>query len=152
MTSTAPSTTRGDHTPSGAFASVLNAAVGSAASKLEDKVAGWTDKLSDVAAGGASSGGLTEMADEALDGLAEGGGAKEKAGAEGVKAGLHGKNPVRAAIKGAWQAGTPVVRAAIVAAVVAAILLLVLSPVLLLAFLLSLLVIAAVHRARAAKE
>ena len=84
--------------------------------------------------------------------MGEGGGATRKAGAEGVKASLHGKNPVWAAVKGAWEAGTPVVRAAIVAAVVSAVLLLLLSPVLLLVFLLSLLVIAAVHQARGAKE
>jgi hypothetical protein len=140
-------------TPAGAFTSVLNAAVGSAANKMEKHVVGWTDKLNGVASGGGGdSGGLTAMADEGLDGMAEGGGAKEAAGAEGAKAGLHGKNPVWAAIKGAWAAGTPVVRAAIVAAVVSMVLLLVLSPVLLLVFLVSLLVIAAVQRARAAKK
>ena len=154
MSSTATSTTRGvraDQGPAGAFTSVLNAAVGSAAAKLEQKVGVWADKLTGVAGGGDSSGGLVALADEGLDELAEGGGAKEKAGAEGVRAGLHGKNPIWAAIKGAWQAGTPVVRAAIIAAVASAILLLLLSPVLLVVFLLSLLIIAAVHRARAAK-
>lgn len=143
-------TTRGDHSPAGAFTSVLNAAVGSAAATLEQKVVGWTDKLNGVAAGGGVSGGLTALADEGLDELSEGGGVKEKAGAEGIKAGLHGTSPVWAAVKGAWQAGTPVVRAAIIAAVASATLLLLLSPVLLLVFLLSLLIIAAVHRARAA--
>jgi len=155
MSSTATSTTRGvrvDHSPAGAFTSVLNAAVGSAAAKLEQQVVVWADKLDRVAAGGDSSGGLAALADEGLDALAEGGGAKQKAGAEGVKAGLRGKNPVWAAVKGAWQAGTPVVRAAIVAAVASAFLLLLLSPVLLLVFLLSLLIIAAVQRARAAKR
>jgi hypothetical protein len=155
MSSTATSTTQGasaDQSPAAAFASVLNATVGSVAAKLEHKVSSWTDKLDGVAAGGGSSGGLTALADEGLDGLAEGGGAKERAGAEGVKAGLHGKNPVWAAIKGAWQAGTPVVKAAIIAALTSAILLLLLSPVLLLAFLVSLLVIAAVHRARTASR
>ncbi len=154
MNSTATSTTRGvraDHSPAGAFTSVLNAAVGSAAAKLEQKVVMWADKLNGVAGGGDSLGGLAALADEGLDELAEGGGAKEKAGAEGVKAGMHGKNPIWAAIKGAWQAGTPVVRAAIIAAVASAILLLLLSPVLLVVFLLSLLIVAAVHRARAAK-
>ena len=115
-TTTAPGVGSG-LSPAGAFSAVLNATVGSAAAKLEERVGGWTDKLNGVAAGGASSGGLAGVADEGLDYLAEGGGAKEKAGAEGVKAGLHGKNPVWAAIKGAWQAGTPVVKAAIVAAV-----------------------------------
>jgi hypothetical protein len=152
MSSTAPSATRearADHSPAGAFASVLNAAVGSAAATLERKVVGWADKLDGV--GDGDSSGLAGLADEGLDELAEGGGAKEKAGAEGVKAGLHGKNPVWAAIKGAWQAGTPVVRAAIISAVAAAILLLLLSPVLLVVFLLSLLIIATIHRIRAAK-
>ena len=155
MSSAATSTTRGVRadpgSPSGAFTSVLNAAVGSAAAKLEQKVTAWSDKLDGVAGGGDSSGGMGALADEGLDELAKGGGAKEKAGAEGVKAGLHGKSPIWAAIKGAWQAGTPVVRAAIIAAVVSAILLLLLSPVLLVVYLLSLLIIAAVHRARAAK-
>jgi hypothetical protein len=155
MSSTATSTTRqvrADQSPAGVFTSVLNAAVGSAAAKLEHEVGRWADKLNGVAAGGGSSGGLTALADEGLDELAEGGGAKQKAGAEGVKASLHGKNPVWAAIKGAWQAGTPVVRAAIIAAVTGAILLLLLSPVLLLVYLLSLLIMVAVHRARAAKR
>ena len=154
MSSTATSATRevrADQSPAGAFASVLNAAVGSAAATMERKVVGWADKLDGVGDGD-SSGGLAGLADEGLDELAEGGGAKEKAGAEGVKAGLHGKNPVWAAIKGAWQAGTPVVRAAIISAVAAAILLLLLSPVLLVVFLLSLLIIAAVHRIRSAKR
>jgi hypothetical protein len=155
MSSTATSTTptaRPEHSPASAFASVLNAAVGSAAAKLERQVVVWTDKLNGVAAGGDSSGDLASLADDGLDELTEGGGAKQKAGAEGVKAGLHGKSPVRAAIKGAWQAGTPVVRAAIIAAVASVILLLLLSPVLLLVFLLSLLIIAAIHQARAAKR
>jgi ABC-type multidrug transport system fused ATPase/permease subunit len=155
MSSTATSTTpvvRTDHSPAGAFTSVLNASVGSAAAKLEQKIVVWADKLNGVAAGGSSSGGLAALADEGLDELAEGGGAKQKAGAEGVKAGLHGENPVWAAIKGAWQAGTPVVRAAIIAAVASVILLLLMSPALLLVFLLSLLIIAAVHRARATKR
>jgi len=125
--------------------------VGTAAAKVEHKVAVWADKLNGVAGGGYSSGGLVALAEDGLDELAEGGGAKEKAGAEGVKAGLHGKNPIWATVKGAWQAGTPVVRAAVIAAAASAILLLLLSPVLLVVFLLSLLIMAAVHRARAAK-
>ena len=154
MSSTATTTTPGvrpAHSPASAFTSVLNAAVGSAAAKLEQKVVVWADKLNGVAGDGDSSGGLAALADEGLDELAEGGGAKEKAGAEAVKAGLHGKNPIRAAIQGAWQAGTPVVRAAIIAALASAILLMLLSPVVLVVFLVSLLIIAAVHRARAAK-
>ena len=155
MRSTATSTTQGvraEHSPAGAFTSVLNAAVGSAAARLERRAVDLTEKLNGITRGDSSSGGLAALADEGIDALAEGGGAKEKAGAEGIKAGLHGRNPIWAAIKGAWKAGTPAVRAAIISAVVAAILLLLLSPVLLIVFLLSLLIIAAVHRARAAKE
>lgn len=63
-------------------------------------------------------------------------GADRVARTAGIKAGMHGKNPAWAAIKGAWRGGTSAVRAAIVAAIVSAILLL----------------IAAVHRARAAKN
>lgn len=155
MSATATSTNPGAHdqqTPGGAFASVLNAAVGTAATKLDKQVSGWTDKLNGIASGSGSGEALTGLADEGLDDLGEGGGAKQTAGAAGLKAGLHGKNPVWAAIKGAWRGGTPVVRAAIVAAIVSMVLLLVLSPVLLLVFLLSLLVIAAVHKARSAKR
>jgi hypothetical protein len=154
MSATATSTgrpVRADN-PAGAFTSVLNAAVGGAAAKMEQRVVEWTDRLNGVASSGDSSGGLAELADEGLDDLAEDGGAKQTAGAAGVKAGMHGKSPFWAAVKGAWRGGTPVVRAAIVSAIVATILLLVLSPVLLLVFLLSLLIIAAVHRARAAQK
>jgi hypothetical protein len=143
MSSTATAKTHGgppDLTAAGAFTSVLDALVGSAAAKVEQKAASWADKGNGAA-----------LADKGLDELAAGSGAKERAGAEAVKAGLHGKNPVWAAIKGAWQAGTPVVRAAVIAALTSAILLLLLSPVPLIVFLVSLLIIAAVHRARAAK-
>ena len=67
-------------------------------------------------------------------------------------AGIQGKNPVWAALKGAWSGGSATVRAAMVAALVGLLLLVVLSPVLLLVFLLSLLVIAAVMKARSAKR
>ena len=141
----------GAHTPAGAFTSVLNAAVRSTAAGLERTVESWTNKANGVAGESDSADGLVSLADEGIDELAQGGGAKVKAGAEGLKAKLEGKNPLRAAIAGAWSAGTPVVRAAIVAAVVAVILLLLVSPVLLIVFLLSLLVIAAVQRVRAAE-
>lgn len=150
MSATATSTARGDLSPASAFTSVLNAAVGVAAGKLEEKVAGWADKLGGVAGGGDASDGLTALADDGLDALAASGGATQKAGAEGIKAHLHGRNPLWAAIRGAWQAGTPVVRAAIVAGLASSILLLLLSPVPLLVFLLSLLIFAAVQRVRAA--
>ncbi len=155
MTATATTTkttpTGGAQGPAGAFTSVLNAVVGGAAAGLERRVAVWADKLERVATGAGSSGGLTALADAGLDELAEGGGAQQRAGAEGIKASLHGKNPAWAAVKGAWQAGTPVVRAAIIAGGASAILLLLLSPVVLLVFLLSLLVTAAVDRARSAR-
>lgn len=137
--------------PAGVFTSVLSAAVGIAADKLERKVVVWADKLR-VAGGGDSAEGQARLADGVLDGLGEGGGAAQTAGAEGVKAGLHGKNPIWAAIKGAWQSGTPVVRAAIVTATASAIVLLLVSPVLFVVFLVSLLIIAAVRRAGAAKS
>lgn len=136
--------------PAEAFTSVLNAAVGSAAAKLDRKATTWTDQLNDIAGGQDTSAALTEMADEGLDEVADSGGVKTKAGAEGVRATLQGKNPIWAAIKGAWQASSPAVKAAIIASVVSVILLLLLSPVLSIVFLLSLLIIAAVHRARAA--
>jgi hypothetical protein len=142
MTSTATST----------FTSVLHATVGTAAAALEKRVDVWADKLDGVAAGGHTSGGLAGLADKGIDELAEGGGAKRKATAEGAKATLHGKNPLWPAIKGAWEAGTPVVRAAIIAGLASSILLLVLSPVPLLVFLLSLLILAAVQRARSSKR
>ena len=132
MSSTATPATgeaRAAPSPAGAFTSILNAAVGSAAASLEHKAGGWADKLEGIA----------------------GGGAKEKAGAEGVKAVVLGKNPVWAVIRGTWQAGTPAVRAAIIASVVSVILLLLLFPVLLVVFLLGLLIVAAVHRARATR-
>jgi len=132
MSSTARPATEGARTadsPAGAFTSILNTAVGTAASSLERKVGGWADRLEGVS----------------------GGGAKEKAGAAGVTAVVRGKNPVWAVIKGAWEAGTPAVRAAIIASVVSVFLLLVLSPVLLVVFLLGLLIVAAVHRARTAR-
>jgi hypothetical protein len=69
---------------------MLNAAMGTAAAMLEQKVVAWADKLDGGAGGGDSSGGLAGLADAGLDELAEGGGARGKAGAEGVKAGLHG--------------------------------------------------------------
>ena len=154
MSAVSASTTgegRALHSPAGAFASVLSVAVGVAAAKLERKVVRWADKLNGVASGDGASGVVADVADKGLDELAESGSAAEAAGAEGIKASLHGQNPIWGAVTGAWQSGTPVVRAAIVTAGVSAILLLLVSPVLFVVFLLSLLIIAAVHRARAAK-
>jgi hypothetical protein len=128
--------------PAGAFTSVLSAAIGTAAAKLERRVVRWVDKLNGVAGG------------DVAEGLAEsvGGGTAAKAGAEAIKSGLNGGNPLWAAIKETWRLGTPGVRAAMVAAAAGMILLLLLSPVLLLVFLLSLLIIAAVRQASAAKK
>jgi len=118
-----PTTAGPTTSPAAAFSNVVSAAIDYAAAKASLKTADRTG----------------------------GGGAKQQAGVEGVRAGLQGKNPVWAAIKGAWAGGTAMVRAAIVAALVALVLLLVLSPVLLLVFLLSLLILKAVAKARSAK-
>ena len=140
--------------PGAAFTHVMKSALEFASAKVSQKTEGWTGKLNDVAAGGvkeaADAGG--ELASEGLDAAAEGGNAKQQAGAKGVQAGLQGKNPVWAAIKGAWSGGSAKVKAAIITSVVALVLLLLLSPVLLLVFLLGLLIIAAVSKARSAKR
>ena len=150
-------TTTADQTttsPDAAFTHVMISALEFAAAKASRKGDGWIDRFKDVIAGGgkdlSEAGG--ELASDGLDAVAESGDAKQQAGAKGVQAGLHGKNPVWAAIKGAWSGGSARVRTAIVAAVVALVLLLVLSPVLLLVFLLALLIVAAVAKARSAKQ
>jgi hypothetical protein len=112
----------------GAFGSTLTAAVQSAS----DTVDRWSSKLEGVAGGSGS------------------GGARQEAGVRAAKAGLQGKNPVWAAIKGAWAGGGTMTRAAVVTAGVTLLLALVLSPVLVLVFLLSALVIAAVEQVRSA--
>ena len=150
-TATAEQTTT---SPGAAFTYVMSSALEFAAAKVSRKTDDWTDRLNNVAAGGvedaSDAGG--ELAAESLDAAAESGGAKQQAGAKGVRAGLQGKNPVWAAIKGAWSGGSSQVRAAIVAAVVGMVLLLLVSPVLLLVFLLALLIIAAVAKARSTKR
>ena len=134
----------GADTPAGAgtaFSGVLTAAIGVVATKVDD----WSTRLEGLAAG---TGGASGTVDDLADDLAEGGGARQQAGVRGVQAGLEGKNPVWAAIKGAWTGGGTAVRAAVVAAAVALLLLALLSPVVVLVFLLSALVLAAVARAR----
>ena len=127
MSATAASPTTGaGEGPAAAFTSVLNAAGGSAASRLDEQVSRWTDRLNGVSPTGTA----------------------ESAVVSGVDAKLHGRNPFWAAVKATWKEGSATVRAAVVTAVVATILMLLVSPVLLLVFLLSLLVIAAVMRAR----
>ena len=93
--------------PGAAFTHVMTSAVEFAAAKFSQKADGWTGKLNDVAAGGgkqaADAGG--ELAADGFDAAAESGDARQQAGARGVRAGLQGKNPVWAAIKGAWSGG-----------------------------------------------
>ena len=138
--------------PAQAFGLVLDAVVGTVAAKLERKTAGWIDKLSAVAGKRDSTDALIGLTDEGLDAVAESGSVAQRAGAEGVKAHVHGKSPAWAASRGMWQAGTPAVRAAVVASAVAAVVLLLLSPVLLVVYLLSWLVIAGVLRAQATRQ
>ncbi len=138
--------------PAQAFGMVLDAAVGTVAAKLERKTAGWIDKLSAVAGKNQSTDAIIELTDEGLDAVAESGGVAQRAGAEGVKARVHGNSPAWAAIRAVWQAGTPAVRAAIVTSAVAAVVLLLVSPALLVVYLLSWLVIAAVSRSRATRQ
>ena len=75
-------------------------------------------------------------------------GAKEAATASAAVAGLQGRNPLWAAIKGAWSAGGAKVKTAVVAAVVALVLLLVLSPVLLLLLAITVAVVLLVAKAK----
>lgn len=138
----------------GQLGEVLNGALGSAAARLSGKVDDWTDRLDDVASGAAKnvSSGLGAHAVNGLDEISGDGSAKQQAVAKGVVASVRGKNPLWAALKGAWSGGNAAVKAAIVAALVGALLLLVLSPVLLLVFLVSLLILAAVAKARSARR
>src|SRR3954453_8346450 len=121
---------------------VLNGAVGNLAAGLSSKVDGWADRLDDMASGAG------HQAMEGLEDLADEGGAKQQALTRGAIAGVRGKNPLWAALKGAWSGGSAAGKAAIVTALVGALLLAVISPVLLLVFLISLLIIAAVEKAR----
>jgi hypothetical protein len=138
-------------TPAGVFTSVLGGVIEAAATKLESKVGQWADKLEGGTDRGDRKGALAPLVETGLDEVAAHGGPAENAAAQGVKAHWQGNNPIWAAVRGAWESGTPAVRAAIVTAAAAAVFLVVLSPVLCLVFLLSLLVIAAVHRAGQAK-
>ena len=131
--------------PGGAFSDVLSAALGVVAAKVDD----WTDRLNDVAAG---AGDASRTVDNVADGLAEGGNAQRQAGVRGVQAGLVGKSPVWAAIKGAWTGGSTAVKVAVVAAGVALVLVLVLSPVLLVVVLVTVPIVIAVSKVRSAKK
>jgi hypothetical protein len=112
---------------------VKDAALELVTAKVADKVEELTNKLVDVVAREFSGGGAARQAQVAA-----------------VGASIQGRNPAWAAVKGAWAGGGNAVKAAMVAGVVAMVLLLVLSPALLLAFLVSLLVVAAVRKARSA--
>lgn len=144
MSATASSTTS-PSSPGGAFSGVISAALGVAAAKVDD----WTDKLDRVASG---SGSTSKPVDDVADDLAEGGGAQQQAGVRGVQAGVTGKNPVWAAIKGAWTGGGTGVKVAVIAAGVALVLLLVLSPVLLVVVLITAPIVWAISKARSSKK
>ena len=133
--SSAPATS----SPGAAFSTVMSAALGVAAAKVDD----WTEKLNQVASGSAS-----KPVDRVADDLAEGGGAKQQAGVRGVQAGVTGKNPVWAAIKGAWAGGGTGVKVAVIAAGVALVLVLLLSPVLLVVVLLAVPIVWVISKAR----
>ena len=145
MTSSTQARTTTQSSPGAAFSAVMSTAAEVLASKVDD----WTDKLNGVAEG---AGDPTARVAGVADRLAEGGTAQRQAVVRGVQAGLLGKNPVWAAIKGAWKGGGTAVKVAVVAAAVSLVLLLLLSPVLLLALLVSVLIVAAVHKARPAKS
>ena len=144
ITSTSPEDTTPASSAGTAFSSIMGSALGVVSAKVDD----WSATLEGIA------GGVPKDASSATDGVADelaaGGGAKQQAGIRGVQAGMEGKNPVWAAIKGAWTGGSTLVRAAVVTAGVALLLMAVVSPVLLLVFLLSALVVAAVTQARSA--
>ena len=143
---------RSSLSPSQAFGLVLDSAVSTVAGRLVRTTAGWIDRLSASTDRHHSSAVGTELADAGLDAAADSGGVARRAGAEGVKAHLHGRSPAWAAVRTAWQAGSPAVRAAMVTSAVGAVVLLLLSPALALVYLLSWLVIAAVSRSRADRQ
>jgi hypothetical protein len=93
---------------------------------------------------------LSRKADDwigALEEYVDSHGATERAAYEGVKAHLLGKNPMWAAMKGAWWGASPWLR---VVAVLVLLLILLLAPVALLLLLLGLLLAAIVAGVRAA--
>ena len=112
------------------FASALrdlrDAAVGYAAAKASRKLEDWADDLNDLVATGGSA---------------------TRAVVEGLKAKLGGKNPVWAAIKGAWSGANPKVKLVVVLILLITLLL---APVVLLVLVLGLLVAALVAGIRAA--
>lgn len=111
-----------------AFSGLSQATLEYAAAKGSQKVEDWTRRLDDVA--------KPRL------------GAAERAGYEGLKAVVTGKNPVWAAIKGGWKGASGTTRTVVVLSLT---LLLVLSPGVLLLLLLGLLVAAVVAGVRAAR-
>ena len=131
--STAPNaTTSTPHSQN--IASALRGVVEAAVSYLTAKVS-------------AKAGDVVEDAVEGMDDLAATGGAAEQAGYEGVKADLLGKNPIWAALKGAWSGASVKLRLVVVLVLV---LVLLLAPVVLVLLILGLLVAAIVAGIRAA--
>ena len=145
-TTTRPTAT----SPGAAVTDVLSTALELVTAKAARKADEWTDKLEGIAAAGIEE--AADVVEGELDAIAEGGGAKQQAVVKGFQAILQGKNPIWAAIKGAWSGNDTKIKAIFVAAVVALVLLLLLSPVLLLVLLLGLLIAAVVLRARSAKN
>jgi len=109
-----------------ALGRLAEAVVHAAAAKLSDKTDGWIRQLEEYAA----SQGVTE-----------------RAGYEGLKAHLLGKNPVWAAMKGAWWGASVPLR---LVAVLVLILVLLLAPVVLVLLLLGLILAGIVAGIRAA--
>lgn len=109
-----------------ALGRLAEAAIQAAAAKLSYKVDDWIQKIEDYTASAGPSG---------------------RAAVEGLKAHLLGKNPVWAAIKGAWRGATSQLR---LVAILVLLLVLLLAPVVLLLLLLGLLIAAIVAGIRAA--
>jgi hypothetical protein len=142
---TATESSSAERSPGAALGDVMTAALGVMSSKVD----GWTDRLNAVAAGPE---GAAETVSDLSDDLAEGGGAAQQAGIRGVEAGLVGKSPVWAAIKGAWTGGSTLTKVAVVAAGVVLVLVLVLSPVLLVVVLVAVPVAVVVTKARSRRH
>ncbi|WP_426505518.1 hypothetical protein ACPPVO_47525 [Dactylosporangium sp. McL0621] len=109
-----------------ALSDLREAALGYATAKASRKMEDWADDLNDVVA---SRGSTTQAV------------------FEGLKAKLRGKNPVWAALKGAWSGTSPEVKLAVVLILI---LMLLLGPVVLLVLVLGLLIAALVAGIRAA--
>jgi hypothetical protein len=109
-----------------ALGRLTETAVDAAAARLSDKVDRWIDRLEEHAAGEGAAG---------------------RAGYEGLKAHVLGRNPLWAAMKGAWWGASPGLR---VVAVLVLVLVLLLAPVVLVLLLLGLLVAAIIAAIRTA--